>query len=497
MIQSQKLILLIQEIMRALVFVMFMFLIVIVNVEGVNAQVKSGLAKKQTEKKIDVVELVQNAKSLDEINEALKSVRFSESEMHHLANEIKRRGLDQKLQMMRQSAEMAKKGSVPTKTIQPDQLLKQKQEMLSLKQSQLLQHLNAQVLSSKPRTNSVISLRHSTSSSTSLAPQTLTQRQVDDLEAKTSSGIKTIVGSELSVTFTSVSDGTVGHEMTVQGSGFGNIPGRVAVVIDRQLFYCPVSNWSNTRVTFRLTQELEQYIGYDPNGRDALLWFKEPGRETGPTVSIKITPDPSTIMPVITSVTPGEIRPGQTVMISGHNFIKYYLTHQPKVEFFFPNGERVSGIVRDSGNEFILVKLSENYGGQTQTQIRMQVINTINLTADSHLIFIPSEEIIHIQSGEYTAQSQPRGGALFFISLFGESHSYTIHDWELKNGWVVEDSHLEVESIGINSGGFYELQPRPGATIAKAIVNVWADAYSMVKCYEHLYIRGPRGVPYH
>jgi len=375
-------------------------------------------------------------------------------------------------------------------------VLKQKQKALDAQRSQFIQRINKQALASKPKGDPAVRSLTGLTTASAAPVRTLTQSQWESLTTAAASRPTAPAGTGRSVTFTNVPDGVVGQDMTVEGRGFGNTPGRVAVIVDRQLFYCPVSTWMDTRVTFRLTEELHPYVGYSQAGRRALLWFKEPDREVGPTREIVLHPDPARTNPVITAIVPGEIRPGQTVLITGRNFVTYNITRRPNVDFIFPDMTRISGLIQSSGDDFIQVEFPGDFGGKARSQIRVLVKNTIDLNVDSNLTFVPAEEIIHIPSRNYTAQSQPRGGPLFFISLFGESHTHTLHDWELKNGWVVEDCHLEVRSIGINSGAFYELRPTTGSTLAKAIINIWADAYSSANCLDHLYLRGPRGVPY-
>jgi hypothetical protein len=167
------------------------------------------------------------------------------------------------------------------------------------------------------------------------------------------------------------------------------------------------------------------------------------------------------------------------------------------VQLKFPSGFTVAADVEDFGDDFVQAKVSEDFGGVLQTLCKIVVTSSLDIECETNATFTPAEEIIAIGSGgtELSASSKTVFNSLVF-SLFGDKRRFTLHDFTLKNGWVVDDSVLEVHDSGINAGAYYVQKPGRGTTYAKTIVEVWADAYSRCSAEETLFIKGPQGVAY-
>jgi hypothetical protein len=104
---------------------------------------------------------------------------------------------------------------------------------------------------------------------------------------------------------------------------------------------------------------------------------------------------------------------------------------------------------------------------------------------------MPAEDLLELDTRRYVAMCHPAGHPLF--CWVGESKTFTAFGIELRNGWMIEDSWLEVKEIGHNAGAYFEDQPQIGDTRAFAKITLWADGLSRAECTPHLLIKGPRG----
>jgi hypothetical protein len=284
----------------------------------------------------------------------------------------------------------------------------------------------------------------------------------------------------------------VGEELRIRGTGFGHTQGRVALIIRRDLFYCAVSTWTNTRIVCTVPDDLDSVVRDDLDGLEALLWVKLHGGETGPTLETRVLPDPESITPAIESITPNEISPGQSFIIRGRNLVKYRFG-RARVRLLFGSGVRVDAVIEDPQREFIQAKIPDDYGGMQRTVFRLEVTNDLGRSAEQTVTFVPAEEILDVPTpGRFVAACQPPFPG--FLCLIGDTSRATVHDFRLLNGWVVEDCALDINASGVNAGAYYVERPDAGAVLARAVVEAWADAYSRVVVTETLYIKGPRGV---
>ncbi len=312
------------------------------------------------------------------------------------------------------------------------------------------------------------------------------------ISAQSLAGITSGVGSPSSARITDVTRLTVGRDLTIRGTGFGYTQGRVAIIIRRDLYYCTVTAWTNTRIECTIPDDLESAVRDAIQGVRALLWVKLYGGEIGPTLDTTIYPDPEDFEPVIESITPTEISPGQSFIIRGRNLVKYRFD-RARVKLLFGAGARVEAFVEDPQHEFIQAKIPDDYGGMQRTVCRLEVTNDLGRIDEETVTFVPAEEIFDVPTpGRLVAACQPPFPG--FLCLIGDTSRATVHDFTLMNGWVVEDCVLDINAGGANAGAYYVERPDAGAVLARAVVEAWADAYSRVVVTETLYIKGPRGV---
>lgn len=435
----------------------------------------------QSDKISQVMAAMDKAQTLSEVSQVVKAANLTEQEYKQLASKIKSGPLFQKMETFRKQSLASSKIKLVKNKPGPGQLLQQKRLVLKNAHADMIKKSNKAIIKLKPARIAktappTVPLPHTTVSAETLAR----------LTSETGQGSNSRIND--------CTAPRVGEEITIRGTGFGNTEGRVALILRRELYYFSVTSWNNTRIVCTVTNELEQPVGDALDGVEALLWVKLHGGETGPTLETRIMPNLELITPVIDSITPTEISPGQSFIIRGRNLVKYRYD-RASVKFLFGNDISVQATVEDSDHEFIQAKIPDDYGGMQRKVCRLEVTNDLRRSTDQTVTFIPVEEIMEIRTpGHITAASQPPFP--IFLSVIGDTNRATVHDIILKNGWVVEDCVLDVNAHGVNAGAYYVEEPEHGSTLARAVIEAWADAYSYVTAIDTLYIKGPRGVPY-
>jgi hypothetical protein len=305
----------------------------------------------------------------------------------------------------------------------------------------------------------------------------------------------------------------VGETVTIEGTGFGDRTGRVALIIGEDLFECPVSAWRDRRIRAVIPESLQPEItcsggrityaflederesGIEPTR--TTLWVKRAGGETGPTKVLGIYPDLDRLVPEITSVYPEQLTPGGEFIIEGRNFME---TDHPRDDFAgnlsirFMREELDIRIYewRDSYiRALVPLDVSEMAPYSTGS---LRIENCARNEANySRFGFTPAEEIILLESGEHSASCKP---AAFFPCMFGTEYRKTFFETQLAENWAVEECWLEARTRGINAGAYFHRQPPVGSTNPRTIVVFWADGFSRVEAEVFLSIKGPRGLDY-
>lgn len=424
---------------------------------------------------------LEKARTLPEISRVLENAKLTDQELRLLGERIQKRPLHKRIEGLRTQALANSKLSKAKTGPSSEQLFGQKRLALQKTRADSLTKSKQAVMKLKPaRTTSA-------TAATTLQPSTTLS--VEKLALLTST-----LGGGSNARINDCSAPVVGEEITIRGTGFGNTEGQVALIIRRDLYYFPVSRWTDTRIVCSVTDELGTVVRDALDGVPALLWVKLHGGETGPTLDTRILPNPESITPVIDSITPEEISPGQTFIIRGRNLVKYRYD-LARVEILFGGGRSVQAVIEDPQHEFIQARIPDDFGGIQRTVCRLQVTNDLRRSAEQTVTFVPAEEMLSIRTpGRIIAASQP--AFPIFLSVIGDTNRATVHDYVLQNGWVVEDCVLDVEAHGINAGAYYVEEPDRGSTRARAVIEAWADAYSRVTAVDTLIIKGPRGVPY-
>jgi len=421
-----------------------------------------------------VVRSIEKAQSLSEIASAVKNAKLSAKECQQLEATARAGAVAEKLRALMNAALAAAK---PEAANDRNSL-----QILQQKRQALLKSRAGSLAQSKTR---LIPLKANIGASRrASAARTVVSEKVNP--APVSSNQPTAhIGD--------CTQAQVGHQMTIRGEGFGASQGRVALLVRRDVYYCPISSWSDQRIVCTVTDEIEPVVGYHDQGVEAVLWIKLAGTESGPAQEIEVLPDPDQITPRITDVTPSEITPGQTFIIRGENLIKY-ASERPRVNFIFADRVTIPADIEECFDDFIQATMPDSIAGLQRTVCRLQVINDVEQRGDITVTFVPAEEIIAIRSNRMGAWCQPPFPG--WLCLFGDANRFTVQDFRLINGWTVDEAVLDLTKRGPNAGAYFVEKPESGDTLARVIVEVWADAYSSASCVETLFIKGPKGVPY-
>ena len=105
--------------------------------------------------------------------------------------------------------------------------------------------------------------------------------------------------------------------------------------------------------------------------------------------------------------------------------------------------------------------------------------------------FVPAEDVVELQGRQAVVMCHPAGHPLF--CWVGDRREFTAFDHQLRNGWTVDESWIDVREIGVNAGAYFERQAERGDTHAYARMVVWADGLSRAEATPYMIIKGPRG----
>jgi hypothetical protein len=128
---------------------------------------------------------------------------------------------------------------------------------------------------------------------------------------------------------------------------------------------------------------------------------------------------------------------------------------------------------------------------QAATLLRNAKLNDAELAELEREVGTPALDFHEVAGPTVRAICEPRNIPL--LCLVGETNRSAWTQWELENGWTVEDSWLDVDDHGANAGGYWDNQPARDASRVRFRVVAWADAYSMVEVRSRVLLRGPRG----
>jgi hypothetical protein len=420
-------------------------------------------------KKENFLKEIERARSLEELDRVLKSSNFSQAELKELEQQVKRPPYSNKLQRLIDQKKSSSKARMEAK-VRP--MINQKEREFQQRQEQELRQLNNQAVGKLQGLKARQSTTARVPSRKSVAISTSGTHQMSPLG-------KTTPGEFHSIHSVSPEAATVGERLTISGEGFGASPGTVAIVIGREVVYCPVSSWEQRRIVVTVSEDVQDIVG--ETEKEGFVRVMLSGGQLGPYWNLTIRPDPSRITPEITSLSTAEIRPGQTLIIEGRNF----LTERRGTVTFAFSGFTLRGGINDWDDTFISVTLPEGVSRLTRTDGTVTVTNYVGLQVNKSITFVPTLHTVTLESH--------RDAYAFIIGYKGSSVDF---DFELHNDWKVAENWLWCAGGPLTYGCEFVAQAAPGSTNAYSSTLIWCDLLAFVECINYLRIEGPVGVRY-
>ena len=250
---------------------------------------------------------LNEANTADGVAQAFKRASLNEQELKQLRPMFEQGPLGQKIQRLVMQTRVHKKAAFETKKRQMIAAVQAKNKGLQERHQQMFSQGNQQAAAALNRFRAATATSRASTTADRRFPTPLTATG----HPPSGSTIQSVNPVRL----------MAGQRITVIGSGFGSTPGRLAIVIDRNLFACETSSWSDTRVTATVPLQVQEAVR--EGEQRGIVWIKMGSGETGPWKEVTFLPDRSKLVPEITQLTPASIQPhnGQTIVISGKNFL--------------------------------------------------------------------------------------------------------------------------------------------------------------------------------
>ncbi len=243
-----------------------------------------------------------------------------------------------------------------------------------------------------------------------------------------------------------------GSEIIVHGSLFGGT-GEASLYFEGETYRPEVVSWNNARVQLRIPMIPAGVLGEtDRPGRLSLR------TDHGiATASLRVGPDPATLVPVIQRLSADQIKSGQTLVTSGENFLQTagrVLLHCPGM-----NPALTLDVVNWS-DRAVGVRLPNNatLAGNSRA-CDLEVINHRSLK-DRHPVTLVTEIVRDTWRTRKDIPTRVLTGSPFWDPVHGPNVSGS---QRLVNGWrVVEANYSVSPSDKINVS--WLLRPTPGST---------------------------------
>lgn len=473
---------------------------------------KRTLGKKQGHKIQNFLTVVEKAQTFKQIAISFKNSHFTKDELSKLEKEMKKSRYSTKLEQLK--LKLAASSKSDKRRIQKNKKsdLSAMKASINRKQNQAMEKLNLHAAKFlKNKQNSMVFMPNRYSAARVI-------RAPESIQSTRGSIIR---DSQVEVSRLTPRNGIIGQTLVIRGTGFGNQPGRVSIAIidpeNRIALDGNIRTWTNNRIELTIPLDFESYVEFTWDGEgtrpapvseaeasaavagdshvngdeEAWLAIFPAGDDPGTRLHFTITLDPDRFVPSISSLSSNEISPGQVLVITGNNLAP--AGAPPVVTFIFGRHliDRDQHDLEEVADNHISLLLSEHLGGMFEIPGRVEVRTALGHTVQHPVTFIPAEELIEIRSEEMEVRCKAWHPKPFCFT--GQAEQFTQHDWILLNGWTVETSWLETETAGPNAGAYYTRQPEPGSAVAKSIIEVWADAYSIAVCHEVFVIKGPKG----
>jgi hypothetical protein len=478
---------------------------------------KKAAAQKKTSSKMEsFLRTVENARSIKEVSAAFKKANFSESELRELEKQLKKKKLDRRLTTLKTTT-MTKAKKSKARKINPDALLRKKKKAAKKKNKKFVAKQNKKVaLSMKkgvklshskrpPKIRGTVRAQRAPAAQMRLASNATTFNRGDRSRTMAMQGRPDLATLPL---ITREVEVPLGRRSVIHGKNFGRDPGRVLLKLDRPTWGTEegvpltVDDWTDNmiRISVPNDRSLVEAVGWE--SRPARVWVKVAGKDIYQARSFgMVYPDYELYRMRVDRIEPSTVSPGTTIFVRGRNMC-LGRDRRWAANVRIKRGDKsIPTELKSFANDYVEVKVKGDISGVTAGQATVSVYTRLNdeiWAMDgwyrTSVEFQPAEDVKMIKN-EGRIKCTP-GGILSLFCLVGHARRDEYHDWDLRNGWKVDDAVLETGKRGFNGGANYKVRPERGSTRAKSRIEVWADAYSSGWYKEYFYIRGPRGVDY-
>lgn len=446
------------------------------------------------------ITVVKNADNLKTVSQAFQKANFNSNELKDLEKELRNNKLVQKMDNLKMSFKPVK-SKPPIKKINPKALLLKKQQAVKLKNSNMVKrsYQKKTSLKQKPAKKNRENIPYVTAQrviSAQIAPavNTMAHPGVDLSHLP-------MISREVEV--------PINRNSVIHGHNFGNGQGVIMLTLDspgwgiEEGIILPVISWETDLIRFSVPNDraLVETIGW-AHSKPARIWLKVAGEDIyQATARAFVYPDWEMYRMRVDTVSPDTISPGTLITIQGENLgLGMNNQREAAVIRIQKDGEYIRSDIRSFTNNQVVVCVDEGTQGFTSGQAEITIYTRLSDYIwrmegwhHSTITFHAAEEIKMFENSDSVRCSPkfPR-----FLCLVGKTHRKTLHNWELKNGWVVDDTVLDVDHRGPGGGAYYLVRPESGSTRARSRIEVWCNAYSGGYYVEYFYIRGPRGVEF-
>ena len=460
-------------------------------------------AKKISLKIKQFITVVENVNNLESVSKAFQKAKFNSNELKTLEKELKNKNLIQKLDNLKKSVTPIQ-SKLSFKRINPKALLLKKQRALNLKNRQRARKPLAGKAGSRQKSEKKLS------SSIRTSKPYVTARRVQGAQLASKTDTMMHPGIDLShlPMITREVEIPINRNSIIHGRNFGDRQGVVLLKLDSPAWgieeglILPVTSWEENLIRFSVPNDrsLVESVGWE--SKSARIWLKMAGKDVyQATAQAFVYPDWEIYRMRIDRISPDIISPGTLITVQGENLgLGMRNRREAAIVRISKNGESISTELKSFTNNQVVVQVDEDTQGFTSGQAEI----TIHTRLSDHvwamegwhhttITFQAAQEVKMVKNSD-SVHCSPKFPP--FLCLAGKTHRKTLHDWELKNGWVVDDTVLEAGHRGASGGAYYITQPENGSTRAKSRIEVWCNAFSSASYTEYLYIRGPKGVEF-
>ena len=440
-------------------------------------------SKKPSARTKNFLNEVEKARSLKDLGMIFQRAKFSRAELKELNNHMKKTRYSSKLQRLIGEAKFSSKSDPK---VEGRQIVQQKKRELRQKQDQELRKLNTQAAAKIQRIRAQKPMRTGT-----LVKRT----RLTTLRPKKAR--MTMDGGTSAATIHSVSPAavTVGQGITIAGDGFGTSAGRVAIVIGDDLDYCPVSSWGERRIRVTVPGNFQDSVG--ETEKEGFIWVKLHGGELGPTWDLTIRPDSSRLVPEITSLSTGKIRPGQVLIIEGNNFLTERRgTVQLRLQTLAGSPENFDLTVSDWADTYISGTL-EDVSGHMAGRGLITVRNHAGREDTRDINFQPEWVVGTFEFPPNTVRCEvwmnSSCGPFCFV---GKKETFRHHSLVVDDGWELLVCYIE-EMESSRWTGYHMLQSPVLYTTNVPFdceYEVWAEMFSYIQVRLCVIAKGPKGI---